>query len=348
MKKTSTSLTTQTLVKNAILLAITAFTLSAAPGSRGDAALCGCTRSWDNLGTSDWFNPSNWAPYHDYIPGCGEEPVCPIDGGTTEANINNGGEAQITSTTTTAHACEVFLGRSNSTDSGTLTVDHGTLNQCNDMFVGYYGKGTLNIKNAGSVSTFAGASIGTESGSNGTATVDGLNSQWTVDGQLNVGGNNTTAGGTGLLTVKNNGIVTAESVHTYVSGTLTGNGTVTVNSPSTPVVTIDGTLTPSNGMLTVNGNLTFTSSATMECHVVPASADSANVSGAASLAGKISVTLTGTTFTAGTTYTLLHSGGARSNVFQFVSIKGGSGNCFTPIITYDSHNVYLYLSPCSN
>jgi|GEM_PF-5311857 len=102
MKKTSTSLTTQTVVKNAILLAITALTLSAAPGSRGDAALCGCTRSWDNLGAGDWFNPSNWAPYHDYVPGCGEEPVCPIDGGTTEANINNGGEAQITSTTTTA------------------------------------------------------------------------------------------------------------------------------------------------------------------------------------------------------------------------------------------------------
>jgi len=243
----------------------------------------------------------------------------------------------------------VFLGRSNSTDSGTLTVDHGTLNQCNDMFVGYYGKGTLNIKNGGSVSTLAGASIGTASGSNGTATVDGVNSQWTVIGQLNVGGNNTTAGGTGLLTVKSGGVVTAASVHTYPSGTLTGNGTITVNSPSTPVVTIDGTLTPSNGMLTVNGNLTFSSSATMESHIVPASADSVSVSGAASLAGKISVALTGTTFTAGTTYTLLHSDAGLGNTqFQFVSIKGGSGNCFTPVITYDAHNVKLYLSSCSN
>ena len=83
---------------------------------------------------------------------------------------------------------------------------------------------------------------------------------------------------------------------------------------------------------------------------MPASADNVNVSGVASLAGKISVTMTGTTFTAGSTYTLLHAaGGIDPNhpQFQFKSIKGGSGDCFTPLITYDAHNVYLYLSPCS-
>jgi hypothetical protein len=87
----------------------------------------------------------------------------------------------------------------------------------------------------------------------------------------------------------------------------------------------------------------------MECNVVPASADNVNVSGVASLAGKISVTMTGTTFTAGTTYTLLHSDGGLGNTqFQFVSIKTGTGDCFTPLITYDANNVKLYLSPCSN
>ncbi len=164
--------------KNAILLAITALALSASPGSRA-AALCGCTRSWDNAGTGDWFDPLNWAPYHDSVPGCGEQPVCPIDNGTTEANINNGGTARIAQINSTppptAHACEVFLGRNNSTDSGTLSVENGTLNQCQDMFVGYYGKGTLSIKNGGSVSTLAGASIAAASGSNGLATVDGTN-----------------------------------------------------------------------------------------------------------------------------------------------------------------------------
>jgi hypothetical protein len=118
---------------------------------------------------------------------------------------------------------------------------------------------------------------------------------------------------------------------------------------------ISGTLTPSGGTLTIQGDLTFVpgTGATLECHVAPASADNVSVSGVASLAGKISVTLTGTTFTAGHTYTLLHAaGGIDPNhpTFDFKSIKGGSGDCFTPLITYDynNNNINLYLSPCSN
>jgi hypothetical protein len=127
-------------------------------------------------------------------------------------------------------------------------------------------------------------------------------------------------------------------------GVSPGNGTVTTTSGTT----IDGTLAPT-GQLTINGALTFSGTiATMECHVVPASADNVNLSGVASLAGKISVTMTGTTFTAGTTYTLLHAAGTVSGRFPFVSIKPGTGDCFTPVITYDAHNVYLYLEPCSN
>jgi T5SS/PEP-CTERM-associated repeat protein len=340
--------------KNAILLAITAFALSASPRSRADAALCGCTRSWDNLGAGDWFDPSNWTPYHDFVPGCGEQPVCPIDNGTTEANINNGGEARIAQINSTppptAHACETFIGK-DSAQSGKLSVvGPGTLDQCNDMFVGYYGKGTLSITNGGSVSTLAGASIAAATGSNGTATVDGTNSTWTLSGgsgvELRVGGIVNGGGGTGLLTVTNSGTIIAPSVHVYGSGTLTGNGAVTTTNGTT---TMGGTLTPRAGTLTINGTLTFSSGATMECNVVPASADNVNVSGVASLAGKISVTMTGTTFTAGTTYTLLHSDGGLGNTqFQFVSIKTGTGDCFTPLITYDANNVKLYLSPCSN
>jgi hypothetical protein len=138
----------------------------------------------------------------------------------------------------------------------------------------------------------------------------------------------------------------------YNSGTLTGNGTVSISAGTM----IDGTLTPSAGRLTIEGDLSFSgppASPTMECHVVPASADNVNLSGVASLAGKISVTMTGSTFTAGTTYTLLHAAGGfdpEHRQFQFNSIKGGSGDCFTPVITYDTNNdnVNLYLSPCSN
>ena len=333
--------------KNAILLAITALALSASPGSRA-AALCGCLRYWDNLNTGNWFDPSNWCPYQDFVPGCGG-PICPIDGGTTEADINNGGMAQITTNTQTAYACEVFLGK-DSGQSGSLSVDHGTLNQCNDMFVGYYGKGTLSIKNGGSVSTLAGASIAAASGSNGVATVDGTNSTWTVTiggggAVLRVGGILNGGGGTGLLTITNGGLVTADSVHVYPSGTLTGNAKVSTTSGTT----VEGTLSP-NWTLTIGGDLTFSGPAitvpTMQCNVTPANLNSvdAEVTGRATLTGHVSVTMTGT-FTPGTTYTLLNADVGVSGTFSTQSINFPPGQNFTPKIIYDTHQVKLYLEP---
>lgn len=351
MKTKHASQTAQKNTKSIILLTIIIVALSASRDSRGDAALCGCLRSWDNVAAGDWFDPSNWSPYHDYVPGCGEQPVCPIDNGTTEADINNGGTAQIAhingTPPPTAHACEVFLGK-DSGQSGNLSVDNGTLDQCNDMFVGYNGKGTLSIKNGGSVSTLAGASIGTATGSNGAATVDGTNSTWTISGgsgvELRVGGILNGGGGIGLLTVTNGGTVSAPGVHVYGSGTLTGNGTVSTTSGTT----VDGTLSPS-GQLTIGGagGLQVDSGATMTSNVVPASADNVNVTpGAANLVtnSKLSVTMTGN-FTPGTTYTLLHTDGLRNGTFTYVSINYPTCECFAPTITYDAHNVYLYLDP---
>jgi hypothetical protein len=131
----------------------------------------------------------------------------------------------------------------------------------------------------------------------------------------------------------------------YTSGTLTGNGTVTTTNGTT---TVEGTLAP-RGQLTINSDLSFFGTPTMECNVVPASADNVNVSGTASLTGRLSVAMTGT-FTAGTTYTLLHAAGTVTGTFPIVSIKypTGGGQCFTALITCDAHNVYLYLEPCSD
>jgi T5SS/PEP-CTERM-associated repeat protein len=345
MKTKSASQTPRRLTRNAILLAITALALSASPRSRA-IELCGCVRNWDNPSASDWFAPSNWAPYHDYIPGCGEQPVCPVDGGTTEANINNGGTAQISGLAQTAHACEVFLGKE-SGYSGNLSVNHGTLDQCNEMWVGYQGKGTLSITNGGLVTSLGGASIASLTGSNGTATVDGTNpdgrkSTWTViNGGMYVGGRNTGAGGTGLLTVTNDARVTAMSVNVYKSGTLTGNGTV---SATTDGATIDGTLAPS-GTLTIDGNLSFGTFGTMQSNVVPSSADSLNLSGIAFLDGRLSVTMTGDFSSAPSRYTLLHANSVDPNhlTFSSVSIKYPTGQGWSPHITYDYAGANVYL-----
>lgn len=311
---------------------------------------CSCLRTWDNLGSGDWFDPSNWGPNHNDVPDCAGV-SCPPLSGASEVDIDNGGTAQISGLTQTAHACETFLGK-DSGQSGSLSLDHATLEMCSPMHVGYQGKGTLSIKNGGLVSTFFVADIAAAAGSNGSVTVDGTNpdgrkSTWTVTqgaGDLRVGGILNGAGGTGLLSVTNNGMVNATTVHVYESGTLAGNGTVTGGT------TIEGTITPSNGTLTMVGDITFSGHATLECSVTPSAADKVNVSGGAASLGttsRISVTMTGTTFTAGTTYTLLHADNGVSGRFLIISIKGGSGQCFTPTITYDAHNVYLYLEPCS-
>lgn len=166
------------------LLTITVLAILASPRSRADQ-VCNCLRFWDNLGTGDWFDPSNWGPNHNGVPGCAGV-SCPPLSGASEVDIDNGGVAQISGLTQTAHACETFLGK-DSGQSGNLSLDHATLDMCSPMHVGYQGKGTLSIKNGGLVSTLFVADIAAAAGSNGSVTVDGANpdgrkSTWTVTG----------------------------------------------------------------------------------------------------------------------------------------------------------------------
>jgi hypothetical protein len=111
---------------------------------------------------------------------------------------------------------------------------------------------------------------------------------------------------------------------------------------------VDGTIAP-NWTLTINGNLSFSSTtATMQCNVTPGDLGSvdAEVSGTATLAGIVSVTMTGT-FTPGTRFTLLHTSGGRyqDSKFSSQSINYPTGQGFTPVITYDTNHVYLCLVP---
>jgi T5SS/PEP-CTERM-associated repeat protein len=324
MKTKFTSQAPRTFTRNAILLAITALALCASPNSRA-AAECNCVSRWTSSG-GDWFNPSNWSYV---VPDCGG--TCVI-GGSIQAEINNGGTAQISTPTPTAHACEVFLGK-NSGDKGSLAVDHGTLEQCNDILVGWEGKGTLSITNGGFVHSFGTPSIASRQNSNGAVTVDGTNSQWTMGGELDVGGTISAAGGTGLLSVKNGGTVSAFNVHVYKSGTLTGNSTVTTTNGTT----LEGTLKP-NGTLTIGGDLTFAgTTANMQCNVALSSWDRAEVSGRATLGGRLSVTITGT-FTGD--FPLLH---ASTLVGTFSSFSATYTGCLAPSIVYDHANGYVYL-----
>ena len=204
----------------------------------------------------------------------------------------------------------------------------------------------MNITNGSSVSAgyLTIAALRDASGSVSAGTVSVNASTLTVDMRADIGGDNGNPGGVALITVTNGGSVTVTAptgLHVYSSGTLTGNGTVSTSNGTT----IEGTLSPS-GRLSIGGDLTFGgTAATMQCNVTPSSADNVDISGAATLNGRLSVTMTGT-FTPGTTFTLLHSQGVLSGAFSSVSIKYSTNQCFVPQINYDyvGNHVYLYLA----
>ncbi|HUT35191.1 MAG TPA: PEP-CTERM sorting domain-containing protein, partial [Planctomycetota bacterium] len=109
------------------------------------------------------------------------------------------------------------------------------------LYVGRYGAGTLNVLNGGSVSNTRGY-LGYETTGTGTATVDGAGSTWTNTAALYVGGSATAAGGTGLLTVQNDGLVHAGTLlKVWDAGTVNVTGGQLVAGGPAPG--IDGSLT---------------------------------------------------------------------------------------------------------
>jgi len=94
---------------------------------------------------------------------------------------------------------------------GTVTVDGlgSKWTNSQSLYLGYFGAGALNVKNGGEVSNTAGY-LGALSESSGTATVEGAGSVWKSTGSVYVGGDELSAGGTGILTVKSGGRATVE------------------------------------------------------------------------------------------------------------------------------------------
>ena len=155
------------------------------------------------------------------------------------------------------------------------------------LSVGYIGNGMLNITNGGAVSSYSSCCIGYSSGTS-TASVDGTNSKWNIDGTFFVGyfGNGTltsptaapssviisfgghigvNSGSAGTVTVDGAGSTWTNSSDLYVGNS--GNGTLSItkgatvstngygyvgdNSGSAGMVTVDG----AGSKLTTNSSL---------------------------------------------------------------------------------------------
>ncbi len=335
----------------------------------GGSPLWAITTVWVGS-TGNWFTSTNWT---NGVPTSSDDAV-----------INNGGTATIASSGAAARS--LTLGAAVG-DAGSVIVDGGSLSVPNDcgtydspddirlgIYVGYGGTGNLSIINGGTVASGYGYIALSSSGrvmSNGSVTIDGTGSSWTLNGgalclaRLFVGGDNTTGnpGGTALLTVGGGGTVNIYNPHNAVSmpigpsGTVSGDGTITVNGDanfSSRLVSVKGTLSPS-GALPIVGNLAFNPSGTSVHKVTPEGGDNVQVKtlsfagGRLKLRGHLSVDITGS-FAASpgvVRYTLFEAQGgidSDSQTFDTISIKYPTDQGFTPQISYDSAHVYLDLT----
>jgi T5SS/PEP-CTERM-associated repeat protein len=139
--------------------------------------------------TGDWFNPSNWS--------------AGVPAGN-DAQINNGGTAQITASG--AMASSLTLAQDPGT-SGNMVIDGpGTLSVDNSTFVGNGGNATFTISGGGTLTSGLDI-IGATSGS-GTMTVTGSGSTWESRATMFVGAGTAT----GTVNILNQGTVNSAGV----------------------------------------------------------------------------------------------------------------------------------------
>ncbi len=156
--------------------------------------------------------------------------------GTGTLTIQNGG--------TVSNSTGSIGFNTNSTSTATVTGSGSSWTNSGALNVGASGLATLNVEAGGIVSSFAG-SINSNSGLPSMATVTGNGSTWNNWSDFYVGGGSTSAGGTGDLTVTNQGLVD-------VGGELKiwAPGTVNLTGGTLDAATIDHT---NGGMFNMTG-----------------------------------------------------------------------------------------------
>jgi fibronectin-binding autotransporter adhesin len=193
-------------------IAVDNFNIGNATGSRGSFTLDG-----GKTVTADNVNVGNYN-FYSY----------PTGSATGTLNINNG---KVDSTSG-------FITRGTATIDG---IDSSWINS-GDLTVGkYYGSGTLNITNGGTVTNAAGL-IGYQG--RGTATIDGVGSSWTNNGTLTIGDSFSLSYTRGTLNITNGG--TVSNTDAYLGYKERDTGTATVDGA--------GSNWFNSGTLTVGGS----------------------------------------------------------------------------------------------
>ncbi len=220
--------------------------------------------NWTGSVSTDYNNPSNWdnglptGPGITYID-LGTGNVCTVDNvgtgtgvlfvGNSTAGPANSFTIQ-TDASITTNGSEIGNGPGS---SGIVTVmgNWDLLN--NPLVVANQGNGTLNITSGGNVSDASNVSIGFNSGSFGSVTVDGAGSIWDAGaGNLAVG---SVYGGNGVLTIANGGkVVISNGQQLDLQSDGSSNGTLNLNAGGTLEIGTTGSVNSTSGNATFSFN----------------------------------------------------------------------------------------------
>jgi fibronectin-binding autotransporter adhesin len=242
------------------------------PGSTGVATVTGSGSTWTNSGSLEVGK---------VYEGYGDD-----GSGSGTMIVQAGGSVSNT---------EGSIGPS-SRSTGVVTVSgtDSTWNNSGGLYVGRSGSGTLNIQAGGSVNSLAGY-IGRYPGATGASTVTGTDSRWINTNSLYIGGGESSAGGTGRLTVADGGqAIVGGTLKIWDAATVQGDGQIIA-----ALLLNGGTVAPgsSTGVLTLTGDYTQESGGTLSIElagqggVAGVDFDRLDVSGQVMLDGALEVLL---------------------------------------------------------
>ncbi len=229
MKLGDSGASTMNVTSGGTLTSASTVTLGTTFGADGAATISGFSSSWAMAST------------------------CTIgNAGDGTLAISSGGLVSSASTVTLGSAATGF-------GTATVTGANSRWNLSGTQFIGSSGLGIVTVSSGGQIVSSAGATLGSNGGSEGRVTVTGAGSQWTAGGLILVG-----SAGTADLTISAGGAVSAQSV--TLAAAPTGSGVVTVTGTGSKLTTTgavsvaftgDATLRVASGAeVTVGTNLT--------------------------------------------------------------------------------------------
>ena len=171
---------------------------------------------------------------------------------------------------------------SGGTGTATITGPNAVMTNLG-MTLGNGGAGTVSVTSGGTLTTTGAAVMGSQLGADGTATVSGAGSLWTMSGASTIGN-----AGDGTLTVSSGGLVSS-TVAVTLGSAATGFGTVTVTGANSRWNLAGGQTIGSSGL----GVMTVSSGGQV------ASSASATLGSVAGSEGRVIVTGTGSQWTLG-------------------------------------------------